>query len=61
MLQFCREDMMGEEDQPNGDATTQSACPADKSQHEKIETLEHLLEYFRILVDWDQKAKEAGP
>ena len=46
--------------QSKEDAAPQTDRPADGNLHDSIELTEHLLEYFRILIEWDRKAKDRG-
>jgi hypothetical protein len=46
--------------QSNEDPAPQAGHPADGNQHDNIDLSEHLLEYFRILIEWDRKAKDRG-
>ena len=49
---------MADKKQSKADAAPQADRPADGSQRDKIELTEHLHKYFRILIEWDQRAKE---
>ena len=44
----------------NEDAVPEADRRVERSQQSHIELTEHLLEYFRILIEGDQRAKKRG-
>jgi hypothetical protein len=44
----------------NEDAAPEADRRVERSQHYQMELTEHLLEYLRILIECDQRAKKRG-